>query len=129
MKAERPILFFDADGTLIDTDDLVIEYLSWRYKVTIPSGTYICGNNLEVFVNGLLPANRQVEREKFYDDYGQNFLTSRDWHSRVLPIKGVQECLPRLAERYDLYGRHHAEVDIINRFSDWETMTDKLLRR
>lgn len=122
----RPVLFFDFDNMLVDTDQMQRDFILKEYGVNLPRDVYLCGNSLCEIVNSFLPPDRQVEKHQFYDHWCNNLVMSHKLHEPVKPIPGVMEYLPRIARRYDswvvtarvLSGRSVAEKLCLKFFGD-----------
>jgi hypothetical protein len=99
----KPALFFDFDDTLVETREASKKYILHRYGVEMPKELYLCGNSLWVLVNSLLPPERRVEKDQFYQDWRDNFLTSDEHHRAVQPVREADVIVPQLSVRYDLW--------------------------
>jgi len=99
----KPVLFFDFDDMLVLTMGLLRDFLNEHFSIKIPKGIFLCGYSLWGEVNDLLPPERKVTKDQFYEACAVGFLASRDWHLRAMPMPGAQECIPRLAGKYSLW--------------------------
>ena len=90
---KRPCLIFDLDGTMIDTNPMLIEYAHFNWGVEIKPQQFIGGNSLEQLVNSLLPPEQRVTRDVFYRRLTQEFLCERRWQRRIQPMSGSSKAL------------------------------------
>jgi hypothetical protein len=66
-------------------------------------------------------AQTDFTTDEIYYHFIQRFQTSVRWQSRIKPIPGLTEVLPRLAEKYNIYtcsSRQTAGIDNIRIFSE-----------
>ena len=116
----KPILFFDFDDVLVYTRQVTIDFLTKFYGVQIPDELNYGGNSVWQMVVGLLPPEKKVSREQFYEDCAQHFLTSHDFHAKATPIAGAEMWVPRLAFKYDLWivtARQEVSLPVVTKLS------------
>ncbi|MEI6191292.1 MAG: hypothetical protein WCP24_02925 [bacterium] len=99
----KPVMFFDFDDMLMETREASIDYIRFRYKVAFPEEAYLCGNSLWQILSELLPAGEKLEKDNFYLDWRDNFLTSIDRHQKAKPVAGAVEVVPALSAQFDLW--------------------------
>jgi hypothetical protein len=99
----KPALFFDFDDTLVETREASRRYIRHRYGVTMPEELYLCGNSLWIQVNELLPPGKKVEKDSFYVDWRDNFLTSDEWHEDARPIGEAPEVIAELSVHFVIW--------------------------
>jgi hypothetical protein len=100
---KKKTVFFDFDDTMMETHPLLVAFLNQHYGIQIPLDIFLCGNSLDKVVNNFLPPHKAVSAEQLYEDYSRDFLGSRDWHDKAVPMEGACRHIPRLAARYNLW--------------------------
>lgn len=94
----KPYLFFDFDGFLFYTVPPHAAYLNHKYQIHTVDSDYIGNPDLDELVALHTGVTRPMHA--VYEDVGHNFHTSVYWHRSALPIHGMCDVVPKLAERY-----------------------------
>ena len=99
---QKPYLFFDFDGVKFDTMLAQVVYINDRYGIQTVISEHI-GNNSGL--DSLIKKHRsdiQLTRDQLYFDFGNNFLSSIEWHKHFLPFEDMCEVIQCLAKKYTL---------------------------
>lgn len=98
----KPHIFLDFDGLKFDTIPSMVSFINRTYKIESVIEDYTGSCPLELIVKKYDPSCRLSEDDVFLH-FGNNFLTSIEWHKEVLPLDGMCEVVSRLASKYTIW--------------------------
>jgi 5'(3')-deoxyribonucleotidase len=99
----KPTLFFDFDDVCVNHIDMLRVFIFQQFGVEIPAGHFICGNSIGKIVADLLPPDRKITSNRFYEVWATKGVISHELHAGVTPIPGALKYLPKLADKYDIW--------------------------
>ena len=99
---KKPIVFLDFDGLKFDTVRAHMLYINEKYAIESVESDYIDNPQFGKVIRKY-KKNFNMNEDKIWEDVGKNFLASHKHHEAVIPIIGMCEIVPKLAEKYTLW--------------------------
>ncbi|HRH31243.1 MAG TPA: hypothetical protein PK950_01085 [Candidatus Paceibacterota bacterium] len=118
-KTKKPVLFLDFDGLQFDTIDSHKDYINEKYGIATIRSDYIDNNHgLHAIIKKYLPVDMHdsIIPEQVYADIGENLNASIERNMNLIPIEGMREIVPMLAEKYELWtvtARQKSSLEVI----------------
>lgn len=118
-KTNKPVLFLDFDGLKFDTIDSHRDYVNEKYGIATTRNDYVDNNhNLTDVIKKYLPKedHASIIPEQVYADIGENLNASIERSMNLVPIDGMCEVMPLLAEKYELWtvtARQKSSLEVI----------------
>lgn len=98
----RPSIFFDFDETIFPHTPLARQFVKEHYDVELPADFH-AGMDLRKFVNENSREHPNIDAHTFWTHYADTLLCSSEAHRALRPIRGAEDVIPVLADRYELW--------------------------
>ena len=113
-------VFLDFDDLIVKTKPAVISYVYDRYGVKITDSEYYNENGSLHDVIKRYNPHLSVTFNELYLDYGKNFLASLEWNRNIPLMEDVQEIIPMLSRKYNLFivtARQKIGLEVIDKLT------------
>lgn len=120
---KKPVIFLDFDGLQFNTLIANIVYINDKYNIRTLPTDYMKGLSLESIIKNHVSLEKKslITYENVYEDLGENFLNSIEWHEMIPPLENMVEVVNDLSKKYDLWtvtARQMSSIKTVKHLSD-----------